>query len=376
MPTMMPGQFSFARPLCLALLLFPGIAKASSPLVVKSLTYQGTMPYVEAADSTASRAATRINHALYLQLLELPAPAKRQDGLKATKREGGMTPVSDISFAVGRADARVLALSVTAEGCGAYCERFTREFVFDAANGRQVRSEDFFTRAGAEAVAVLLARQRGARIKKEIARLKAAADPAGSIGKASTDDERASSLEAAGMFAECLPKYAVPATGASALEFEAIRIKGTSMSFVRERCSIHAMQALDELGEYVNPVAVKELLPHLSTYGKYLLNEGPAAPAPTSPFGQVLFGKIGTAPITIWFRIPYGKEQELGALYFYDRFRTPISLFGPRKGDAWELNEEAVEGKATPVVRFTVSGENLKGEWIGPNRRLQLEAGP
>ncbi len=349
---------------------------ATTPLLVKPLTYQGTMPYVESADAAGSRAATRINQAIYLDLLEMPAPARRQDGLKAKKRDGPMEPVSDIRFVVDQADARLLALSVTAEGCGAYCEGFTRSFVFDASSGRQVRATDLFTVAGGEALAALLARQRSTRIKAEVARLRAAANPATQSGKDKTKDERESSLEAAGMFEACLPQYTEVVRGPVALSLDEIRVKGSTVSFVRGRCSIHAMQALDELGEYINPVPLKDLTPHLNAYGKHLLGVGPIAPAPAAPFGQVLFGKVGTAPVTIWFRLPYGKDQELGGLYFYDRFRTAISFFGPRKGGAWELNEEAPEGKAAPVIRFTVNGDSIKGEWIGAGKRLPIEAGP
>ena len=135
-------------------------------------------------------------------------------------------------------------------------------------------------------------------------------------------------------------------------------------------------RALDELGEYINPLSLKDLTPHLNAYGKYLLGVGPISPAPDSPFGQVIFGKVGTAPITMWLRMPYGADQDVGGWYFYDRFRTPISLFGPRKGGTWELNEEAPEGKAAPVIRFTVNGSSIKGEWIGGGKRLPIEAGP
>lgn len=360
---------------------FTSGAWAQSPLLVKSLTYQGTMPYVEPADAAVAataRAALRINQALYLETLDLPAPARRQDGLKVKKRDEGqpMAPISDIRFVVDRADQRLLALSITAEGCGAYCEGFTRSYVFDASNGRQVRAADLFTAAGADAIAAQLARQRSARIKAEIAKLKAAADPASKAGKAKTDEERESSAEAAEMYAGCLPQYAEAARGEAALELDELRIKGAAVALVRSRCSIHAMQALDSLGEFSNALPVKELTPHLSAYGKHLLGVGPAAPAPTSPFGQVVFGKVGTAPITLKLRLPYGAEQSLGALYFYDRFRTPISLFGARKGEAWELTEEAPEGKAAPIVRVTVAGERITGEWIGGGKRLPFEAGP
>lgn len=378
----MPTRTSLQVVLLGSLLLFlsPCVA-AQSPLQVKSLPYQGAMPYVEPADATASaiaRAALRINHAMYLHLLELPAPARRQDGLKAKKRgdNDGPAPISDISFVVDRADQRLLALSVTAEGCGAYCEGFTRSFVFDAGNGRQVRAGDLFTPAGAEAIAALLARQRGARIKAEIAKLKAAGDPQTKAGKTKTDDEHESSLEAATMFEGCLPLYTEVARGETPLDRDELRIKGAGVMLVRGRCSNHAMQALDSIGEFSNALTLNELSPHLNAYGKHLLGAGPVAPSPVSPFGQVVFGKVGTAPITMHLRVPYGPDQNVGGLYFYDRFRTPISLFGPRRGAAWELNEEVPEGKPAQLLRFAVNGERISGEWVGGDKRLPLEAGP
>lgn len=163
--------------------------------------------------------------------------------MKAKKRgdNDGPAPISDISYVVDRADQRLLALSITAEGCGAYCEGFTRSFVFDVGNGRQVRTGDLFTPAGAEAVAALLARQRGARIKAEIAKLKAAGDPRTRTGKMKTDDERESSLEAATMYEDCLPLYTEVARGEPPLDRDELRIKGAGVMLVRGRCSNHAM---------------------------------------------------------------------------------------------------------------------------------------
>jgi hypothetical protein len=54
----------------------------------------------------------------------------------------------------------------------------------------------------------------------------------------------------------------------------------------------------------------------------------------------------------------------------------PISLFGSKKGGDWELREETAEGKTAPVLRFKVTGASLKGEWVGPIRRLALAAAP
>ena len=357
-------------------MLFLLATSAHSNLVVRSLAFEGKLPYVDSVDAAENRAASRINNALYLDLLSLAAPSRLQDGLKVRKRDGDSTSLADISFAVDRSDQRLLALSVSAQGCGAYCEPFTRSFVFDAVNGRRIRALDLFTAQGARAIAQSLARQRSTRLKNEVARLRNLANPETKSGKKLTDDERDRSREAADMFEACIPKYAEAGRSQEALESEEIKVTDASVVFVRGRCSIHATQALDDLGDFNNPLLFQDLLAHLNPYGRYLLAAAPANQAPASPLGQVLFGKIGNAPITVWLHMPYGSNQDMGGLYFYDRFRQPISIFGSLRGETWELAEEAPEGKPVPILRFKVNGDRLIGEWINPPRRLVFEATP
>ncbi|OYU44696.1 MAG: hypothetical protein CFE44_11560 [Burkholderiales bacterium PBB4] len=244
---------------------------------------------MESKSAAELRTASRINNAILLELLGLAAPARLQDGLKAIQREEGSAAVSDIRFTVDRSDPRVLALSVAAQGCGAYCEPFTLAFVFDALSGRRVQANDLFSPQGARSVAQLLARQRVTCIKNEVARLRNLANPESKAGKKLSDGERESHLEAAGMFEACIPQYADTAQGQNPMHLEAMQLTGTSVVFTRGRCSIHAMQALDDLGEFKNPLLIQDLSLHLSPYGRYLVAAGPAAPPPASPFGQVLF---------------------------------------------------------------------------------------
>ncbi|MFY7904891.1 MAG: hypothetical protein ACOVO0_02040, partial [Burkholderiaceae bacterium] len=117
-------------PTTLATLLWIGLAwcmpvaaLVTSPLQVRALPHEGRLPFVEAEAEPARRVANRINQAIYLELLEAAAPIRVGDGLNIRRYGGRPPPVTDVSFVVNRNDGRVLALTVSAEGCGAYCER-------------------------------------------------------------------------------------------------------------------------------------------------------------------------------------------------------------------------------------------------------------
>lgn len=96
-------------------------ASPSVPITVKTIAYKGSLPYVESSDAWRD---ARINHRIFLDMAEQPAPANYADGIKMSKEQEGLHGSSDFNFSVLRNDDRVLALDVNAEYCGAYCEHY------------------------------------------------------------------------------------------------------------------------------------------------------------------------------------------------------------------------------------------------------------
>ena len=352
----------------------------AAPLSVKPLTYRGTMPYVQSDNASL---AQRINSLIYLAMLDLPAPARLQDGLKEQKSEDGVQPPSDLAFEVGRNDERILALSVSAEGCGAYCENYTMHFNFELFSGRQLVASDLFTSAGAARLIKQLQASRISRVNAEIARLrrdlKAAEQKATStVGKANampTEDD-SQLTEAIEMYERCVAMFLDPAMAKYlSIDSDGLKIGKDAITFTRGRCSNHAMRALDDLHDFNNTLSLKELTPNLNEYGKsLLLGDGKVMPT-RAPFGQVLNGKVGQSPITLRLGAR-NSDNSISAAYYYNKFRKTIPLFGILAGNVLTLTENDAKGNATATIRATISGESLKGQWIGSGKQIAFEAGP
>ena len=363
-------NISFVRPalafggylLCLA------VTSQAAPLTVKPIAYKGTMPYVQ---SDNAKLAQRINNSLFLEMLELPAPAKLQDGLKVQE---GMSPIADITFEVGRNDERILALSVGAEGCGAYCENYTTFFNFDAATGRRVVAEDLFTPAGAAKLLKQLDALRLARAKAEIAKTRKEAKA--EKGKAQSTEDQEYFTNKIEMYERCVATMTDPEMAKYwTVGVDKMKIGKEAITFVRGRCSNHALRALDDIGDMENAFSIKDLTPHLSGYGNALLLGGGNAAPGGGPFNQVLVGKVGQSPITMRLG-PRNSDDSVSGVYYYDRYRTPIALFGKLSGGVLILEESDSKDKVLPVIRATIIGESLKGNWIGNGKQAQFEAGP
>jgi hypothetical protein len=317
---------------------------------------------------------------MYLDILEQPAPDKFQDGIKPKKQAEGVAPVSDIDYKVVRNDQKILSLSVSAEGCGAYCENYTSDFNFDAETGRLLGHDDLFTPAGAVAIGKNLDSRQQARLKAHIKKLQAESDAlerAAAKTKSAPDKDEVERLtETIDMFQKCVGSVVDPELakyrGANISSFA---IGKDGITFSRERCSNHAMRALDELGHMHSAFSLKELAPHLSAYGKYLLLGGERAGATGGPFNQVLFGSVGQAPITLRLRSREPDGSQFGT-YFYNKYRTPIPLSGKLAGTSLVLEEMESKDKVLPAIRMNIQGESVKGVWVGNGKQIPFEAGP
>jgi len=141
---------------------------------------------------------------------------------------------------------KILTVEFDQEGCGAYCEGFSTYYNFDATTGNFIELAMLFTDEGMKAIATSITKER-------VAVLKAA------IQKATDEDAKS-------MYEQCL-KY-VQDPESFGVEFY---IEKTKIHFLRGRCSNHAMQALDDIGDFDNVRSFAQLHPYLSDWGKKLL---------------------------------------------------------------------------------------------------------
>ena len=349
------------RRILATLLLACTFSAQAAPAVVQGLVH-GTgqdaqrFPWVRTEDA---RVMERINQYLFIDTFEAMAPARAAEGLRGVDPKNWQR-LPHLGYSVLRNDARVLSLRLEGESCGAYCEDFSLGHAFDAMTGRHLAPGDLFTAEGLAGIARKIQANNVARLRKEIAALR---------GKARSADEDPE--EKIGLYTDCLQSRQDPAYQ----QMEPVgrmEIDAKGVLFTQGRCSNHVMRGLDDLDVFSTRFTPAQFGPWLTAYGRALLLGEGAAPAPASAFDQVLRGTIDTRlPITLRLQ-PLNSDGSVGAVYFYDRYRKPISVFGQYRDGVLVLEES--ESKAR--LQLKPEGTALRGEWRSDQKTLPLVLAP
>jgi hypothetical protein len=346
-----------------ALALAAAGALHAAPLEVTPLTQAAPdktpairrFPFVTSLDAHVS---ARINNLLFIETFEVPAPVDTSYGLREVSTDHWQSQ-PEIDFQVQRNDGRIFSVMLSAQGCGAYCESYTTPYAFDAASGRHLGLEDLFTPAGRTALASQLKTANLVAIQSEIRRLQDE-DVSARQRKQPPSEDRAAAIK---MYAECAQFRQSPDYDTAQGK---LQIQTQALVFSMERCSNHALQALDNLGDFSLRFSPDQLKPWLSAYGRtLLLAEAPSTAVPITPWGQVLRGKISAnMPVTLSLG-ELNPDGSLSGSYFYDRYRKLIALSG--HFDAGTLTLTEADSKKTPPPRMvlTPQGEGLRGRWEG-----------
>lgn len=260
------------------------------------------------------------------------------------------------------------------------------QYNFATANGRMILASDIFTPAGGTTLLKQNLAKRAIEYRRAVASLNkdaianrkklgiATAWPQPRPdGKQDGEDERIS--ETIGMYKHCMESMLSPDYGKYfTLANTSLKIDGTSITFLYDRCSNHAMRALDDVGEQKVAYKIDDLAPYFTAYGKYLLMGGPQAAPRAEPYRQILQGHVGQAAITLQLSERYS-DGSLSGSYFYDKYRKPIGLSGKMNGNVIELTESESANTPKPLIRATIKGDKLDGQWIG-KKTLDFQAAP
>lgn len=341
----------------------PAAAKDLGPFAAGWAEGSIKMPFVEPSGIVASR----INDALFLTVLNIPAPVK--PGASFTPPANQLpegTTTQD--FQASRNDGRVLTLTFSAEGCGAYCENYDTDVNFDARNGRLLALEDLVKPAAFDTLARRLNQESRRQYVQQIKTLRREL-AAAQKKRPPVADEIEDLTQRIELNEGCVGEAGDGRWRADSLHDLGLSLAKPGITLHAGRCSNHASRALDDVGDIVFTLPPSELQPLLTDYGRALiLQQGDAGP-PASPFGQVLHGKIGTAPITLRLdRV--AADGSVSGHYFYDRYRQLIALSGQRAGDMLSLSETVDDKKAELTLKL--HGMSLTGQWQGGGKSLPV----
>lgn len=278
----------------LFLLFFTSTGVGAAPmLTVESLGYRGadlrvTMPFVRGG---ADGVAAAINEQLFQGQFSVPAPVPADGHFTLPTNEEGAADVFTQSFTVTRNDDRILSIAFDVEGCGAYCENYNIYYSFDVKTGALLKPDALFTANGINRLEQLLGRAKGAEHRKLLATLRQ--DLHAAYQRQEQPDTINDLQERISLNSECIgegrhtdrtPRVTETGQGFGYDKFE---FGEKTFRLTRERCSNHAMRALDDVGDYTLELPDTALSPYLTDYGRRLLLDEPAAPVAASGAEQI-----------------------------------------------------------------------------------------
>ena len=331
------------------------------------------VPYIT---SSKPDVAARINDTLFLTLLETPAPTKPG---KRFQLPHGLSPlaIGAISFTVFRNDEMVLSLKTKSEICGSYCEDYFAFYNFDAQTGRLIGARDILTPGGMTAVAAYVDLERKSRYSREINALKKEIKALRKSDQPGKKSEENSFQETLSFNEECRGSVSEKAENPSPSNFNAVvepinfhNLLITKNGLLVEfgQCGNRSQRGLNMVDDVKVRIPKNKL--SLTAYGQRLLLAQGDAPMPNSPYGQLLHGMIGNAPIVMRLTSPYGNET-LEGVYYYTKFRKTITLAGKKDGTSLELSESH---EGTDVAKFILRRSNtgFVGHWKSPRKELPV----
>ena len=373
--------------LVLAIALLCAANLRAEPLKVASVQFSEKSSSVHYVDKVQlpfvsyhqPNVAKKINDYLYIDIARTIAPAKVSDGIKRYLGKDDNDPmagVSSLNYKVLLNNGKLFTVQTEGESCGAYCEEFDNSYSFDVTTGRHITLQDLFTEDGLQSLRNKVYAARVATMQQAMKRLqKEAAKPK---KKNQQKDEFEADLdETILLYETCITENAathkdeVSSGDTHELAYFSIDAKG--LTFTHERCSNHAMRALDLIDEFHNHYTFQSLTKNLTAYAKHLLlNDTAKFDKPNNITGQVYYGSIGQAPITLLINNPVGYDTMLRAVYFYDKYRQPIELSGT--GNNWTETNSTV--KPQPSIKTIWQDDVSVGQWLGSGKTLPFKIAP
>ncbi|WP_076593182.1 hypothetical protein [Herminiimonas arsenitoxidans] len=354
-----------------SLLFLIGTAQAAPDITIQSLTVKIAndskttepsgdilMPFVFTNDKALG---ANINDRLYIGQFNALSP--RQMGKYLGASDGlSLQGIASQHFSITRKDSRLLTVAFAIDGCGAYCEEYQVSYSFDLTTGRMLIPDELFTADGMQALSKQMNKEKHTRYLQQLSALEKQSQQLKKQKDASAEDRddlegrlalnRTCAEQAAGSDADV----------SSAFSYYIWEFTQDHANMKAERCSNHAMRALDDVGDIVRALPYASLKPYLSTYGKSVfLGEG--TKRATGVYGQVLRGHLGNnAIIMLLNRLP---DDSISGVYFYEKYRKPIDLSGSMSGNEITLQEYVENSSTQATMRLTITGQQVKGIWNG-----------
>jgi hypothetical protein len=186
------------------------------------------------------------------------------DGVWRTKDQS--PTLHDLSFEVSEITQSIISLSISAEGCGAYCEHFTNYFTFNAKTGNQLTIDSFMNRQSLRIIDDSLNNYRNKQIDSLLKIISDSLNNSG-IKLDSAENERFSEMQL--LYKECIERK-IDVSKISAIQF--LTSSGVLKIFT-DRCSAHYNMTLDELWTFEHNFVLKNSPDLLTPFGLKIIEK-------------------------------------------------------------------------------------------------------
>ncbi len=274
---------------------------------------------------------------------------------------------------------RVIGFHFSLEGCGAYCENYNNNFYFDTRNGRVIVYQEILNPKMISQLSSVINKSYLNTTKTFLDKIKK------NVKKHRNEEAE----EQIAMYKSCLTERNAKTKDSYYKNFlGSMDIIDGGLTFTYERCSNHAMRALDELGDVSTTIKIDELTPYLSEYGKYIfLGEGEGNVPKTSKYSQLYKGKLNDKIelVLLLGDIDRNNNEDRTTHYsFYNQEKyayvknkkaIPLLIEINNTPKEYTLSED-MESENKGYITFKKINGNLIGKWKNNEKEFSFEAVP
>ncbi|MDF2454859.1 MAG: hypothetical protein K0R51_852 [Cytophagaceae bacterium] len=320
---------------------------------------ENAFPYIESG--VTHLAAEKINTLLQVRLLEIVPDAYEKCAFEKVMYDSinCCSYISFYEYTIAKNSKTLLSFRIIGETMGAYPENASWEYNFNVITGDLISSEEIFTEKGYAKLKEKITFNRRKRVNDFLTNLNSSLD----------DNKDANELEYENnqrdIYERCLDYI-----NEDDFFYGSFLIQNDKIIFIRERCSNHAMRALDDLDSFNDEVFVKDVYNDLNEYGKALFSEDVESVQhmeTSLKYNKILKGTInGKNAITCIFNKPY-LDNSLSLYYWYDNHKTIIKWSGKLNGTRLELieNDHHDEKLKKWIPRALIEAEINQNSIIG-----------
>ena len=296
--------------------------------------------------SSHAEAADRINTYLQYEALDIIYGAEETSLFrKVFPPEGEIWGSTEFDYQVNTNTDKFFSVSITYAGTGAYSEYYVSTYNFVASTGEAIDLEDLFAETPLSDLGLIVNQAYYSEITDFMESI------------VQTDEDMSYQYE---MYNECKEKF----VESDWLPTNQFTVMDDGIRFERERCSNHAMRALDDIGKFSYELSFESLEVFMNGRFYDLMSELVWNPDDLNIQGKLLKGAIGGKyPITVIFNRPWGGDDIRG-VYWYNKVKKPIELKGSFKAHGMIELVESIDGKEIAKIIGRVVDGVFSGKWI------------